>query len=152
MKKKGQSSIELMVLVLFMLVIVSLSIFVVGTLSIDLRDSQNAQERDEFANFILSEFLLAQKVRGGYQRSITVPSHFVNRFNVSFNGSYMVLQDFFAEGEDSRKHYYEIPGNVSYTYIVDVNNQGLLTINNTNEPQEDRLVLNFSNSFQISSS
>ena len=152
MKKRAQSAIEFMILLLFMLIVVSLAVFVVGQLSIDLRDSQNAQERDEFADFIVSEFELAQNVDGGYIRLVPVERHYVERFNVSFNGSYLIMQDFLVEGENSRSFFYEIPGDVKYNYTINsMTGRGILTIRNERRPQADILEINSSRSFVISS-
>ena len=102
-----------MLIFFFVLTVVLVLIAFIGKTSADLNDKFEDLEVDDYANSILLEFELVQSVEGGYERTFIVPSHLLNRFNVTFDSNYLILQD--THRGKSDKSFYPITGNFTYT-------------------------------------
>ncbi|NQZ85815.1 MAG: hypothetical protein HRU03_08905 [Nanoarchaeales archaeon] len=109
-KKKGQFSIEFLLIFIFMMTVVSLIIVGLGTLSLEISLDEKRKEVDDFANSILKEFEIMQSVQGGYFRDFEIPSHFMSRFDVKIDGDYLIVSDLFSYDEGEFVRYYKIPG------------------------------------------
>lgn len=133
MRKKAQSALEFIVLFLFIMVIVSLAMYFIGGLSIDLKNSEMVKEREDFVSVIMKEFELIQEMQAGYQRNITIQANHLERFNITFiDDYYMVVYDHHFGNETSSIenpdpyafYYYEIPGRVNFTYTFKEDEDG----------------------------
>jgi hypothetical protein len=110
-KKKGQFSVEFLLIFVFMMFVVSILIVVLGTISIEVSLDEKRKEVDDFANSILKEFEIMQSVQGGYLRNFKIPVHFMDRFNVKIDGYYLIVSDLYSyESEKDFIQYYKIPG------------------------------------------
>jgi len=128
MKKiRAQSSIELLIILSFIFVIIGLVMYVVGLYSLQVQQDSITKERDDFAQSLISEVDLLQKVRGSYTRVIEIPKFITKKYNVSIADPYLILQDFVSE--EGEKYYYDLPGNLSqnvFIYQKDTNGDGEL--------------------------
>ena len=110
-KKKGQFSIEFLLIFVFMMSIVSVIIVVLGNMSIEISLDEKRKEVDDFANSILKEFEIMQTVEGGYYRDFKIENHFMERFNVSIDDDYLIVSDLFSHDVSNFVRYYKISGN-----------------------------------------
>jgi hypothetical protein len=110
-RKKGQFSVEFLLIFVFMMSVVSIIIVVLGNISIEVSLDEKRKEVDDFANSILKEFEIMQSVGGGYLRNFKIPVHFMDRFNVKIDGDYLIVADLYSyEFEKNFIQYYKIPG------------------------------------------
>jgi hypothetical protein len=128
-KKKGQFSVEFLLIFVFMMSVVSIIIVVLGTISIEVSLDEKRKEVDDFANSILKEFEIMQSVEGGYLRNFKVPVHFMDRFNVKIEGDYLVVTDLYSyESEKDFIQYYKIPGDNTLNTKFDVEGNFIISL------------------------
>lgn len=121
--KKGQSAIEFTLIFLFIMVVVSMIIYILGLYSLELTQGQTQEEIDNFAKSIEMEISTLQKVEGGYVREVEIPSHLVKRFNVTITSDYLILTPVEYFAEEAESSYYSLPGDSVY-YIVSKDKDG----------------------------
>ena len=119
-KKKSQSAIEFMIIMIFVLVIIIGIMYVTSFISIDMKNNDNKAEIDDFAKSITTEFELMSKIEGGYSRNITIPSHLTKKFKPQINSSYLILTNTENYGDtNNQSFYYLLPANSTYTLTND---------------------------------
>ena len=118
--KKSQGAIEFLLILMFMMVIISLIMYVVGQYSIDLNHLKKKSEVDDYANSIVNQLYTFQKVEPGFTRTITIPGFIMKRYNVTINSSYLILQNIEYDGGEE-KYYYYLPGDYKINYSYDNN-------------------------------
>ena len=129
LKKKGQFSVEFLLIFVFMMSIVSIIIVILGSISIEVSLDEKRKEVDDFAGSILKEFEIMQFVEGGYYRNFNVPVHFMERFNIKIDGEYLIVSDLFSyDSENDFIRYYKIPGGHAADTNFDVNGNLIITL------------------------
>ena len=140
--KRGQVATEFIFIFIFVLIVVSLGIYVLGQLSLDVNRSEIQKETDNFAQSILNEFELLQEVEGGYERRVVIEDHLLNRYNISINSSYLIIQDLDVSGSEGLPLYYEIAGSYNLTSEMDGNNMVLIITKDYDRNYEGITILN----------
>jgi len=138
--KKSQIAVEFLFIFVFVLIIITLIMYAIGTKMNDVQNQVNKKEIDNFAQSILTEIKISEKMQPGYSRKIKIENHFIKRFNLTINSnkSFFTITD--TENQDLNKlelFYYEFKEN---TNISLVNETGIFSIylyknqklNNTN--------------------
>ena len=111
-RRIGQSSIELMVILVFILLVMMGVMYVIGLFSLDIQRGDEAAKVDNFARSLVAEFEILERAEPGYSRQLRIEEHFMERFNVTINetAGYIMLQNIEFDGPDSgRVYYYDIP-------------------------------------------
>jgi len=122
--KKSQNALEFMIILIFMLVFVSAIMYIIGLYTVDLNVKKEKTKLDDFAASILEEVNTLQKVDGNYYREMIIPKSFMERYNVSINHSYLILENKFVTADD-QKFYYYIPGEIPIKfYLNTTKNEG----------------------------
>lgn len=117
MKRSAQVSFEFLIITIFLLVTVSLAMYYLGFISLDVQRQQVKGEMDDLANSIIQEQNTFIKVDGGYTRDYLIYNHTYTRFNVTLTSGYLILQDLQIDPTGSKKYYYDLPGNYTPTLI-----------------------------------
>jgi len=103
-----------------MMSIVSVIIVMLGQVSIDVGLAEKQSEVDDFAQSILKEFEILQVVEGGYNRTFIISDNFMERFNVTFDEYYLIVEDLYTyESGDEFSRTYRIPGEFNITTFYD---------------------------------
>ena len=118
--KKSQGAIEFLLILMFMLVIISFIMYIVGLYSIDLNNKEKKSEIDDYANGIVNQLYTFQKVEPGFTRTIIIPNYIMERYNVTINSSYLILQSLEYDN-GNQKYYYYLPGSYQINYTYDNN-------------------------------
>lgn len=121
-QKKAQGSLEFLLLLIFILTIVSLVMYFLGMLSVDLSKQKEKDEVDNLAESIKLEFDIMEKVTGGYERKFLIEPY-EDDYNFSINSSYLIIEDLkhSVEGESENVYYYGLRNNASATFIEEDN-------------------------------
>lgn len=112
--KKAQPALEFIIVFIFIFVLIGVIIAITGRISVDLRNDEIRKNLDDFANSILLEFELMQKVEGGYEKEIYIEPHLMEQFNLTFNQNFLIISELESYENDYPPIYYEIPGDVNY--------------------------------------
>lgn len=107
---KSQSTIEFALIFLFAFIIIGLLTYLIGIISIEIVDTKNSNELDDFASTITNEAAILQKVQGGYHRKIEIPEYLMKRFNVSISGNYLILYPLEFDPDSPEPRFYELAG------------------------------------------
>lgn len=146
-RKKSQQAIEFTIIFIFMLLIIGVLIYIFSLYAIEFKNEELKKERDSFAQMIITETEIANKVQQGYSRNVTIAEHLVERFQPNITNDYIILNDSLDLGNDNGKiYYYEFPGNVSSYSEVDLNGnskpEGILQIQkNVTEENKNYITL-----------
>ncbi len=149
MGRKSQTSLELILILAFAIFLISILMFVMGNYFVNYSEAQNVEEIDDFANSLLNEFEILQKLETGYERQILIPKDFLDKYNLSINesSSYIILNNLGVDSEnDKNKHFYSIPGNFEIIQNIDANGNLILLIKKKNIIIEDSNQLILENS------
>lgn len=140
-EKKGQFSVEFLLIFIFIMTVVSVLIVFLGGVSLDISLTEKREEVDDFANSVIVEFEIMQTVHGGYTRELVIPEHFMERFDISIDVDYLVVEDNFVY-EDSSDfiRYYKIPGNVKFSTYLNPNGELNILLCNDREGFSDKNV------------
>lgn len=110
--KKAQSSLEFMIIFVFVLIIVVFVSYAIGIFSVGIQNDRTQAQRDDVASIIINEFELFQEVEGGYIREINISKDLVDRYNFTFYNDSFTMEDKEVFGDDSDDLFvYELPGN-----------------------------------------
>ena len=129
--KKGQSSLEFILLFTFILIVMMFISYLVGIYLIGVQEQRDQQIRDDVASLIITEFELLTRIEGGFQREIQIPQHLVRRFNFTFYEDQFVITDLEVLG-DNRLFVYDLPGRneqgVNFNYTINPSGEGVLSL------------------------
>lgn len=145
---KGQIAFEFLIIFVFIMVIVSLLIYLLGFLFFDASNQQKKIELDDVAQLLIDEFDLINSLDGGFTRTIQIPSHIVRDYNITMDESIglITLQDIHSRVDPNNKYYYFFEGNINFTYLRDDSNpnfpQANLTIRKARLQSSQGLILN----------
>lgn len=117
MNKKAQGSLELVLILVFVFALIGI-MYIIGLKSIEFQDIDKEKELDDFANSITHEFEILVKVEEGYRREVEIPDFIIKKFNVTLNGSYLVIRSVERDEIDADPNYYFIPHGVEPSLIV----------------------------------
>jgi len=143
--KKSQSAIELLVILSFVMVIISLIMYAVGLKSIDIQKESNNKQIDDFAQSILNEIKIMQKVEEGYSRKIPISYIQMKRFNMTLDGnkSYFSIQDTeIYNGISNDLKFYEFSSGLNISLINESGNYSILIYKNKINNNINSLTLN----------
>lgn len=118
MNKKAQGSLELVLILVFVFALIGGIMYIIGLKSIEFQDIDKEKELDDFANSITHEFEILVKVEEGYRREVEIPDFIIKKFNVTLNGSYLVIRSVERDEIDADPNYYFIPHGVEPSLIV----------------------------------
>ena len=133
--KKSQSAIEFLLILIFMMVIVSVVMYIIGEYSIDLKRAEEKKVVDDYANSLVNEMYNLQQMENGFSRNITIPSYIMDNYNVSVNSSYLIVQDIDVDGGIG-KYYYYLPGKLKMKYYKNVSSNTVTLSLNKKVPFE----------------
>lgn len=140
--KKAQVSVEFVLIFSFVFFIGTILIFILGSYSVDVVDSKNKQEVDNFANYIISESNLLQKMSGGFSRKIEIPNSLSKKYNFSVNGSYLILRpEEISSRFATEDLYYYIPGEYSLN-ITNEDGSYFINLNKVFVDEKNIIILN----------
>lgn len=103
--KRTQSSIEFLIIFIFVFVMFFLFISFVSSKVSDFNKSRNELDINDFAETIISEYEIMQKVESGYQREILVSDVILKRFNITLGENYVLIQDIESSVSGDVFHY-----------------------------------------------
>lgn len=106
--KKAQSSLEFIIILVFILLVVGIVMFAFGQYSVDAKNQEIELMVEDFKKSIDTEIDILADVEEGYSRVVEMPENIMSRFNLTINASegYMTLTDKEAFGYDTDKYYY----------------------------------------------
>lgn len=106
--KQSQLGFEFLILTVFLLILMSSVLGVTGYFISQFNEADLDQEREEFAQTILSEFENAKVSENRINRSFNITPADLKKFNISFYDvrSYFTIIDIRKDGEDSDRLYY----------------------------------------------
>ncbi len=132
--KKSQFSIELLIIFMFMIFLITIIIFILGNYFAQFNKDSNIKEVEDFANSILNEFEILQKLEPGYERTLVIKKEFVDRFNLSLNETigYFSLEGEWIENTNNQNTlYYFLPGNFEVSKNINAYGDLVLVIKKT---------------------
>ena len=118
-RKKSQSAIEFLLILIFMMIIVSGIMYIIGEYSIDLKRAEEKKVVDDYANSLVNEMYNLQQMENGFSRNISIPKYIMDNYNVTVNSSYLIVQDIAVDGGIG-KYYYYLPGELKMKYYKNV--------------------------------
>ncbi len=142
--KKAQSSMELMVILVFILSIIAGIMFIVGKFSLDINNEEVKKNLDDFAYSITKEFDVLSNYEEGYSKTIIIPFHQAEKHNITFDTLQGTLaltdKDIYISGEE-KYFYYDIPENVSVATSYDVDGNLIIVLTNDYRSSFDGIML-----------
>ncbi len=119
LKKKSQGATEFLLVLVFVLIIISLIMYVVGNKAVDFQREKDKADIDNFAESILTEIKILQKMEGGYLRKVEIPKHFMKKYNLTLNAnkSYFTLVNTeIVINLSENIHYYEFSEGLNISF------------------------------------
>ncbi|MCA9497382.1 MAG: hypothetical protein KC589_10660 [Nanoarchaeota archaeon] len=118
MNKKAQGSLELVLILVFVFALIGGIMYIIGLKSVEYQDIDKKKELDDFAKSITHEFEILVKVEEGYRREVEIPDFIIKKFNVTLNGSYLVLRSMDRDDINADPNFYFIPKGVEPSLII----------------------------------
>lgn len=109
--KKAQSSMEFMIILVFVLFIMMVAMYVSGKYLVEISDNQNEQLIGNYAEKINDELQILSKVEPGYERTLVLTNQDYNLtlINSNVDGRPSMLK--LVDQESNTTHYYDLIGN-----------------------------------------
>ncbi len=125
-RRKAQASVEFLLIMIFISVVISSLMYVIGVYSLDLKNSEQKDLMNNFVDSILSEIQIMQNVEGGYYRELIVPYYLTQRYNLSVRDNYLIvlnleIVDLSMSSDElfEASYFYELPETgVSFIYNI----------------------------------
>jgi len=132
--KKSQNSIEFLMLFIFLTLIISVVMAFIGFYLIELNNSNNLKELNDFSEKILTEIDIMSNVQGGYYRRMTIPKYLIEQYSVNLTKQYLILENIETVDNNTNRIFYNIPCDYNITYEVDnINNVSYFTFIKNND-------------------
>ena len=113
--KKGQTSLELTLLLTFVMVFIGIAIYISSIYVINVSADKESTQAESFADNINKEFEILSEVEDGYYREMLVSE---DKYNVNISQSLLILTD----KQTNKTYYFDLNG----MYNVSLENETFL--------------------------
>jgi uncharacterized protein (UPF0333 family) len=109
-KKNAQNSVELMIILIFVLVIMGIVMYVAGEYFVEINDNKEEIQAESFAKNINKEIEILGKVEDGYHRELYISD---DTYKVEISHSRLVLR----EKITNESYYFDLIGDYNISLI-----------------------------------
>lgn len=90
---KSQASMEFLLILIFVFVIISGLMYIIGNYSLDLKNKEKQTTIKNFVDSILAENQIMLNAKKGYYRELEIPSYLTKKYNLSVKDDYLIVLD-----------------------------------------------------------
>jgi len=101
--KKSQQALEFMLIFVFVIVMISGAMFILGSILLGVADNENSNQAENFAQNIQKEIEILSKMQDGYYRELNISSY---KYVVNITSNVLMLNDI----DNNKSYSYELAG------------------------------------------